>query len=306
NAMHIINKNQSHDLYNEQAITKKMSGGSAANTAAGLSSLGLKVGFIGKTANDEFGQRFVSKLESRGIKVILESEDSTQFETGHCFILKTPDNSRTMCTYPGIGSSLSANDINEDDIKSAKVIFITGFLWDSNSSKEAAKKTISLAQKHNIKIAFALSDFLCVKRHREEFLDLVNNHAYMVFGNKKEIKALFDVDDHSQAVEILKKTSSEKDLICVLTCSSDGAIIINKGESFKAHGVVVPNVVDTTGVGALFASGFIYGYIAEFTLKGAAEIANIIAAQGLLDLGARSQSNLQDLLKDVALDAMKS
>lgn len=280
------------------ASINQMSGGCAANVAAGISSFKGKASFLGKIAKDDSGKRFIDKLKERDIDV--ESSPMVEEgETGQCLVIVTEDGARTMCTYLGSQQEITKEEIKEDLIKKSKIIFLSAFLWDCKSGKEVGMHAIELAKKNNCKVALTLSDYLCVERHKADMIDLVDNHVDILFANKKEINALFGTDDHAESVKQMTEKYKGKDKIAALTCSADGVIVINKDAPVKVAGEKVENIKDTTGAGAIFVSGFLYAYTHGFDLEKAAKLGNLAASECLSHLGARPLIPLKDLIAKI-------
>jgi sugar/nucleoside kinase (ribokinase family) len=272
----------------------EMSGG-AANVSAGVSSFGGKSSFIGKVSKDPSGERFASKLKEREIEYICPPATSS-LGTGRSLVIVTEDGARTMCTYLGSSEEITKEDVKEELIAKSKILFLTGFLLDCKNGKEATLKAIEIARKHNCKIAFSLSDSLCVERHKSEMLDLALNQIDILFANKREISALFSTDKYEVAVKNLTEKYKGTEKIAALTCSADGVIIISKDNAINVPGIKVDNIKDTTGSGSLFVSGFLYAISHELDLEKAAKLGNLAAAEGLKHLGARPVIKLKDLI----------
>ncbi|MCE3232699.1 MAG: sugar kinase, ribokinase [Rickettsiaceae bacterium] len=280
---------KSHD-----SIINEMSGGTA-NVSAGISSFGGKSSFIGKISSDQPGDRFATKLKERGIE-FSSSPSKGELSTGRSLIIVTEDGARTMCTYLGSSGEINKDDLKEDLIAQSKILFITGFLLDCKNGKETCIAAIEIARKNNCKIAFSLSDYLCVERHKKDMLELVENHTDILFANKKEINALCVTSNHEDAIKKITEKYAGKDKIAAITCSAEGVIIINKEAPIKVEAVKVADIKDTTGSGSLFVSGFLYAHTHGFDLEKSATLGNLCAAEGLKHLGARPIINLKDLI----------
>lgn len=279
-------------------IMREISGGSAANTVAAVTAFGGRAGFIGKVKNDHFGTRFVTRLQSRGVDVHANFHDDGP-QTGHSFIIITPDKQRTMCTFPGSSDTMTGDDLDDNLLKRSKIIFLTGFLWDSDATRETALKSIAIAKSHDCKIAFTLADAQCVARHHDAFEELIADGIDILFANKEEINTLCECSEHTNAVEQIALTTKDKPLIALLTSSEAGAYVAYEGQKHLIPTKKIDNIIDTTGVGSLFAAGFLYGYTHGMTPERATKLANLAAAQGLQTLGARPTSNLSPLLRQV-------
>ena len=220
--MTLVNAQDAGKIYADIMPEREVSGGSAANTVAGLASLGGAPAFIGKVHDDELGQEFSRSIGGAGVDFFTKPLNQGPM-TGRSIVLVTPDAERSMFTYLGAAAKLSAEDIDEDIIKSTKIVYLEGYLWDEGEAKEAIKKACELAHKHNKKVAFSLSDKSCVDRHREEFLKLISDSVDILFGNEEEIKALFQEADFYKTLDMIK-TEVET---AAITRSDKGSVIVN-------------------------------------------------------------------------------
>jgi sugar/nucleoside kinase (ribokinase family) len=286
--MTLIESAQAEALYSKMGPAMEMSGGSAANTAAAFASIGGKAGFIGKVAGDQLGAVFRHDLRAAG--VFFETLPLNGVPTARCMILVTPDAHRTMCTNLGASSMLNANDLDEKMIEGAKVTYLEGYLFDKEQAKQAFRKAAEMAHAAGKKVALTLSDPFCVERHREAFLDLVNNHVDILFANEAEILSLYklkDVHDVEPRCEIIAITRSAK-----------GSIIVTEKEKVEVKAAPVTHVVDTTGAGDCYAAGFLYGYTHGKNIVQCGTIGSLVAAEVIVQMGARPQTNLEYLLKE--------
>jgi len=292
--------NKLFGLFSEQetspsASINVMSGGGAANVVAGISSFGGKGAYIGKVSNDASGERFRAKLKERDIEYMTKSIDGGK-ETGRCLIIVTEDGARTMCTHLGSSQELGAEDINEDLISQSKIVLLTGFLWDCDKGKEAANKIIELADKNECMVAFSLADHLCVERHRDDFMKLVDDNVDILFANKQEINALFNREDHQASIDKMHEKYKKTGKLAILTCSADGVIIVGEEKPITVAAEEVKEIKDTTGAGSLFVSGFLYARTHGFDIEKSAKLGNLSAAECLRHLGARPVMKLKDLI----------
>lgn len=284
--MTLIDEKQAEEIYAKMGAGTEASGGSAANTVAGIASLGGKPAFIGRIHNDDLGNIFKHDLNSVGVK--FDTAAATQGKkTARCMILVTPDAERSMMTFLGACTELDEADIDEELIKQSKVIYIEGYLWDEPNAIAAINKSIRIARENGVKVSFTLSDPFCVGRHKEEFLKLLPQ-IDILFANEDEAKMLFD-DAAPSGCEIIAVTRGAK-----------GAEIYNNGQAQKVAAKPVANLVDTTGAGDLFAAGFLYGYIQGKDLAKCAALGNAAAAQIIQQLGARSQKPLKEIINKAA------
>jgi fructokinase len=281
-SMKLIERDEFESLKNTIKIEKIEAGGSVANTMAGIAYLEGYPSFIGKINSDEFGKIYKKSLEK--IKVNFSYvEKNEDLSTGASIIFITPDSERTMCTYLGISSQLSKKDINEDHIKGHEIIFLEGYLWDKGMSEEMFKHVISLAKKNNIKIAMSLSDIFCVSRHREDFFKLLKNDLNILIGNENEINELIQKNNLLDSINELKKFNK----IIIITRSADGSLAILNNEITNCESVKVEKVLDLTGAGDLFASGFFKEYLNNSDIKKCLKTGSELAAQVIQKIGAR-------------------
>jgi fructokinase len=281
-SMKLIERDEFESLKNTIKIEKIEAGGSVANTMAGIAYLEGYPSFIGKINSDEFGKIYKKSLEK--IKVNFSYvEKNEDLSTGASIIFITPDSERTMCTYLGISSQLSKKDINEDHIKGHEIIFLEGYLWDKGMSEEMFKHVISLAKKNNIKIAMSLSDIFCVSRHREDFFKLLKNDLNILIGNENEINELMQKNNLLDSINELKKFNK----IIIITRSVDGSLAIINNEITNCESVKVEKVLDLTGAGDLFASGFFKEYLNNSDIKKCLKTGSELAAQVIQKIGAR-------------------
>jgi fructokinase len=281
-SMKLIEKDEFESLKSTINIEKIEAGGSVANTMAGISYLEGNSSFIGKINSDEFGKIYKRSLEK--IKVNFSySEKTENLSTGASIIFITPDSERTMCTYLGISSQLSKDDINEDHIKNYELIFLEGYLWDKGISEKMFKHVIDLAKKNNIKIAMSLSDIFCVSRHREDFFKLFINDLDILIGNENEINELIQKKNLLDSINELKKVNK----LTIITRSESGSIAIYNNEITNCESVKVGKVIDLTGAGDLFASGFLKEYLDRSNIKKCLQTGSELAAKIIQKIGAR-------------------
>lgn len=278
---------------------EEMAGGAAANVVAAITAFGGKAAFIGKVAEDSFGEQFNSSLRKQGV-MFETPPDVYGGGTARSFIIVTKGGERSMNTYLGVAEEIREEDINPRLIDAAKIVFIEGFLWDYEMGRQAAWKAIKLAKEKGKKVAFSLSDWRCVKRHREDLLALLKSQVDILFANEQEIKILCGADSHEKAVIYMENFCREYHMTIALTKGSKGAVVISPEMTFVSPAVQVESVIDTTGVGALFVAGFLYAHLRDFALPQCARLANLAAAEGLGHLGARPAHDLSGLLVAVA------
>ena len=281
-SMKLIEKNEFETLKETIKIKKIEAGGSVANTMAGISYLGGNSSFIGKINTDKFGKIYKKSLEK--IKVnFTYSEKSEDLSTGASIIFITPDSERTMCTDLGISSQLSKDVINEEHIKDHELIFLEGYLWDKGISEEMFKHVINLAKKHNTKIAMSLSDVFCVTRHRNDFFKLLINDLNILIGNENEINELVQKNNLLESLNELKKVNK----IIAITRSENGSLAIANNQITNCESIKVEKVLDLTGAGDLFASGFLKEYLDKSNIKKCLQTGSELASKIIQKIGAR-------------------
>ena len=281
-SMKLIEKTEFESLKSKIKIEKLEAGGSVANTMAGISYLKGYPSFIGKINSDEFGEIYKKSLEKINVNFpyIEKSENSP---TGASIIFITPDSERTMCTYLGISSQLSISDINEDHIKNYELIFLEGYLWDKGMSEVMFKHVINLAKKNNVKIAMSLSDIFCVSRHRNDFFKLLLNDLNILIGNENEINELMQKNSLLDSIKELKKINK----LIIITRSENGSLAILNNEIINCESIKVEKILDLTGAGDLFASGFFKEYLDHSDIKKCLQTGSELAAKIIQKIGAR-------------------
>ena len=259
-------------------IEETVSGGSVANSIVGLSQLGNDVGFIGKVNDDELGQKYENGLKKENVKY-LYSKKTEPIPTGTCLILITPDSERTMCTFLGTAGKINDNDINEQVIKNAEIIFLEGYLWDEGEPKKAFNKAINNCNK----VAMSLSDLFCVERHKNHFLELVNNKLDIVFANEQEILSLTNSSSFDEVVTYSKNLDKN----IVITRGEKGAVSIKGDEINEISSKKNLKVIDLTGAGDLFAAGYLHGLINKMSMKECLAKGTELSSKIIQKIGAR-------------------
>jgi sugar/nucleoside kinase (ribokinase family) len=291
-AMQLIEDDTAHRLYADMGSAVEASGGSAANTAAGLASFGSRVGFVGKVAADQLGDVFTHDIRAIGVHFDRLTGAPDSPATARCLILVTPDGERTLNTYLGVSSLIGPDDIDESLVADAEVVYCEGYLWDLPDAKAAIQKAMDAAHRAGRKVAFTLSDSFCVDRHRADFLALTEGSIDILFANEAEITSLYEVDTFDQAAD---RVSAHCE-IAALTRSEKGSVVITgDGRRFEVPARPVDRVVDTTGAGDLYAAGFLCGYTSGLALDGCADLGGVGAAEIISHIGARPEVSLVEL-----------
>ena len=274
----LFDENEFRKLLSNLKIEKTVSGGSVANSIVGLSQIGNEVGFIGKVADDDLGKKYEEGLKNEKVNFIY-SKKKEILPTGTCLILITPDSERTMCTFLGTAGKISENDIKIDPIKKSDMIFLEGYLWDEGEPKKAFDKAIKYANK----VAMSLSDKFCVDRHKSNFLNLVKEKLDITFANEDEIKSLINANNFNDVIEFGKKLGK----LLVITRGEKGAISILGNQIHEINVKKNLNIIDLTGAGDLFASGYLHGYLNNFSQKDCLEKGTEMSSKIIQQIGAR-------------------
>ena len=273
-----FDENEFKKLLTNLKIEKTVSGGSVANSIVGISQLGNKAGFIGKVADDEFGNKYEEGLKKENVKYFY-SKKKEQLPTGTCLILVTPDSERTMCTYLGTAGKINENDVSSDAIKQSEIIFLEGYLWDEGSPKKAFDKAIKNANK----VAMSLSDQFCVDRHKSHFLNLVKNKLDITFANEQEIISLIEAKNFDDVVNFARQLKK----LIVVTRGEKGSIAINGEEIVEINAQKNLKIQDLTGAGDLFAAGFLHGYMNNLSIKQSLKKGTELSSKIIQQIGAR-------------------
>ncbi|MEZ5758093.1 MAG: adenosine kinase [Emcibacteraceae bacterium] len=294
-SMQLVNEQEAAAIYAKLGQCIECSGGSAANTIAGLASLGVNTSYIGKIRDDQLGLVFRHDIAALGTSFKTSSAPDGP-ATAHCLVLVTPDAERTMCTYLGACVNLTEADIDEDTVRSSKISYLEGYLWDPEPAKAAFRKAIKIAHDAGNKVSLSLSDPFCVDRHYEEFLHLVKDGVDILFANEDEIKMLYKTDNINEAAQLVQRDCD----IAAITCGAAGCIVINQDEIGHVQGHRVEKLVDTTGAGDLFASGFLYGLTNGRSIGECGALGNLIAGEVITHLGARPDIDLKTFVEQNA------
>ncbi len=289
--MALIDAETAEDIYARMAPAIECSGGSAANTVAGLASLGGSGAFVGKVADDQLGAIFGHDIRALGVTYDTAPAGDGP-ATARCLILVTPDAQRTMQTFLGACVELGSEDIDATLIASSAVTYLEGYLWDPPRAKEAFVKAATIAHEAGRLVSLSLSDPFCVDRHRDEFLDLVDNHVDVLFANDEEIMSLYRRDSFDAAMQEVRGHCR----IAALTRSAKGSVVISGDDIHILDAEPVAEVIDTTGAGDAYAAGFLFGLTRGMALEDCARIGGIAAASVIGHFGARPEDPLERLI----------
>jgi len=281
-SMSLVDYDVANRIGNEVNIIKTISGGSVANSIVSIAQQNLKTAFIGKVNQDELGEKFSQGLKKEKVEFKI-SKSSTNKYTARCVILISTDAERTMNTYLGISQELTEEDIDPGIISNSSMLYLEGYLWDLDNAKKAIKKSISAAKNSETLVAFSISDTFCVDRFREEFIDLINNSADLIFANESEIKSLYETSELDIAINKCQETNK----VFAITLGDKGAKIIHKDKIIKIEPEKIDKLVDTTGAGDLFAAGFLSEYIRTQDLGSSGKLGVKMASIIIQQFGAR-------------------
>ncbi|MFC7052157.1 adenosine kinase [Hansschlegelia quercus] len=297
-SMALIDEARAEALYAKMGPAVEASGGSAANTLAGLGSFGGRAAFVGKVKADTLGAVFRHDITAIGVDYSTPAAEGG-VATARCFVLVTPDGERTMSTYLGAAQDLGVGDLDENAIKAAKVVYLEGYLWDPPAAKEAFREAAAVAHAAGRKVALSLSDSFCVDRYRAEFLALLREGAVdLLFANDGELKSLFETADIEEAIEAI---ASDVKLAAV-TLGAEGCVVVEGASRIRVPAAPVDGpIVDKTGAGDLFAAGFLFGFTRDLTLERCAELGSLAAAEVISHVGARPLVSLKALAEEKGL-----
>ena len=292
-SMSLINEQQANELYKLIAPGIESSGGSAANTIASIAQLGCKSGFIGRVRDDQLGEVFKRDICTTGAIFTTPSARSGP-PTARCIIFVTPDAQRTMCTYLGTSVQLQPDNLDLSIIGDAKVLYLEGYLWDHELAKKAFITASKTCKRSKGIVALSLSDSFCVERHRESFLDLIENYVDILFANESEILTLFKSPEIENVFQSLRKKSK----ISVITLGEKGSLIITEKEKIEINPFIFGPPIDTTGAGDIYAGAFLSGYTKGLPLNKCGRMGSICAGHIVRQIGPRSSIDLNQLIEE--------
>jgi sugar/nucleoside kinase (ribokinase family) len=290
-SMELIDTDRAVQLYRALGTAVEMSGGSAANTMCGVASLGGRAAYIGKVSDDDLGNVFGHDMNALGVSFRRGAPEGDT-PTGRCIIVVTPDAQRTMNTYLGVSSLLSADDLDEAAIADGAVLYMEGYLFDRDDAKKAFRRAAATAHAAGRTVSLTLSDSFCVDRHRDDFAALVRDDVDILFGNGDELCSLYELDSLDDAIARVR-TECE---LAAITAGEDGSFVVSADDVVVVPAEPVGRVLDTTGAGDLYAAGFLYGYTRALPLAECARIGSIAAAEVISHVGPRPLVELRTLL----------
>ena len=292
----LIDAVEADRLYAEMGPGVEMSGGSVANTMAGIASLGGRAGYIGLIRDDQLGQVFRHDITAAGVTYRMPPKSAGP-STARCLVLVTPDAQRTMNTYLGACVELGPEDLDRPLIESAQVLYLEGYLFDPPRAKAALRAAAQIAHAAHRKVSLSLSDPFCVERHRADFRALIADHVDILFANEIEIGSLYETADFQAAARLAARDCE----IAVLTRSAKGSLVVTDAVRHEVPAAPVAKVVDTTGAGDLYASGFLYGVTHGRPLDACGRLGALCAAEIISHIGARPERPLKDLAQAAGL-----
>lgn len=294
--MALIDAERASELYGLMGSAREVSGGSVANTCAGLASLGGRAVYVGRVCDDQLGEVFAHDIRAAGVDFFSRPADVGSAATARCLVLVTPDAQRTMNTYLGACVDLGPEDIDETLIASAQVTYLEGYLWDQDLAKEALTKAARSANQAGRQVALTLSDSFCVTRHRESFRKLIQTEVDILFANESELLALTECDSLEEA---LQAAQPDVETLAV-TRSEKGSVVLGLEGRYEIPAQPVERLVDTTGAGDLYAAGFLFGMTHGRSLADCARIGSLAAAEVISHYGARPEVQLETLIPRAA------
>ncbi|MCE7885852.1 MAG: adenosine kinase [Actinobacteria bacterium ATB1] len=293
----MVDAGRSEAVYRRLGPGVEVSGGSAANTVAGVASFGGRPAYVGKVAEDQLGIVFRHDLRAQGVSFETPASDGAE-PTGRCLVIVSPDAQRTMCTHLGVAQRLGPEDIDADLVAASKVTYVEGFLWDEPSAKEAIVLAFEIASANGRRVAMSLSDPFCVERHRKEFLGLLD-HVDILFANEAEITSLFGTGFDAATAAVAEVCEH-----AALTRGPAGSVVLEHGSLHRVEAVTVDDVVDTTGAGDLYAAGVLTGLTRGLDSRTSGELGSVAAAEVISHLGARPTVRLDHLARQTLGDVL--
>ncbi|MEO0785594.1 MAG: adenosine kinase [Pseudomonadota bacterium] len=296
NGMTLIDEGRAEALTGA-ADGQELSGGSGANTIAGVASFGGRAGYIGKVAEDRLGEVFIN--ETRAIGVDFDTPPLVDGPaTARSIIFVTPDGARSMNTFLGASVMFSPTDVDEDMVRSGAILYLEGYLFDRDDAKAAFVHASEIAKAAGRKVALTLSDNFCVDRHRDSFRHLISGHADIVFANEAELLSLYETGDFAEALAQLQADTA----VAAVTRSEVGSVVVGDGDPIHLPAEPIDKVVDTTGAGDQYAAGFLFGVARGLPLATCGKLGHIAAAEVISHYGPRPEVSYQELAKQVGIE----
>ena len=275
-------EDQNNILESLRSSPKKISsGGSAANTIHGASLLGAKSYYLGRVANDSHGKHYTEDMQNCGVG--FSGPGSDEQGTGTCVVLITPDTERTMLTHLGVSSSLHPENVDETIVKNSRGVYVEGYLWTGDGTREAGQHMAGIAKKEGIPVSFTLSDAFVVNSFKESLIEFIDSYVDILFCNEVEAQAM---TGESDSLSAFKKLQATVDTV-FLTLGSKGSLVGKRGQEPEEVKIFPVKAVDTTGAGDLFAAGALYGVLNNHSLEESAVIGSYCAAQVVSHMGGR-------------------
>jgi sugar/nucleoside kinase (ribokinase family) len=290
-SMNLIDEDKKEFLHHFYNIQKMIGGGSVGNSMYGITSFGGNGSFIGKIKDDSFGQFLIDDMKREGLKFPL-GYTSQNTPTGCCTLFVEKDGTRTMATFLGAGTLICPEDIKKENVINHQIAYLEGYLWDNKNAKKAMKKMIDLCKADQQKIALTLSDQFCIDRHRESFKQLIENDVDIIFANRNEILSMAETSNMDKAITYAKSLG----IITVITIGEKGSLIIHDDSVIKIEAKSVPNVIDVTGAGDLYAAGFLFGLAKGKSLEECGEYGSTASSEIISHYGARPEVKLSTLI----------
>ena len=296
-AMTLIDEDRAEALYGARLDPVVVSGGSAANTIVGVASLGVPAAYIGKVRRDPLGEVFIADIRSTG--VTFKTDPAAHGPaTGRCFVYVTPDGERTMNTFLGASTYLAPPDVDEEQVRAAKVVYLEGYMWDRPAAKSAFQKAGAIADAAGRRVALTLSNSFCVDRYRGEFLELMRSKTVdTLFANTDEVLTLYETPHFGEALDPLRAEG----VLGVVTRSEKGCIVVEGEDTWEAPAFPIERLVDTTGAGDMFAAGFLAGLARGRDMTTCGRLGALAAAEIIQHLGARPHASLKTLAAEAGL-----
>jgi sugar/nucleoside kinase (ribokinase family) len=287
--MTLVEGDRAEEIYASLGSTTEVSGGSAANTAAGLASLGAAVAFLGKVRDDSLGRVFIHDIRAAGVRFDVPPASEGP-GTGRSMIMVSPDAEKTMCTSLGMGACLLPEDLDEAAIAGAEILYLEGYMYGDRPTNPAVERAIDLAKQSGTLVALSLSDPYWVDLHRDE-LDKLIDPVDVLFANEQEAIGMTCVDDVAQATKRLSARCEH----LVVTLGPKGSLVVVNDELVSVPAVEVEQVTDTTGAGDSFAAGFLFGMVRGYGPERCSQLGALAAAEVVSHLGARPQQPLSEM-----------